>query len=41
MKGTIRNSEVLIFEGCAHAPIYENVTEFNDKSLQFLNRHAG
>jgi pimeloyl-ACP methyl ester carboxylesterase len=41
MKGTIRNSEVLIFEGCAHAPIYENVTEFNDKTLQFLKRHAG
>jgi pimeloyl-ACP methyl ester carboxylesterase len=41
MKGQIRNSELLIFEGCAHAPIYENVTEFNDKTLQFLKRHAG
>jgi pimeloyl-ACP methyl ester carboxylesterase len=41
MKGTIRNSEVLIFEGCAHAPIYENVEEFNNKTLQFLKRHAG
>jgi pimeloyl-ACP methyl ester carboxylesterase len=41
MKGTIRNSELLIFEGCAHAPIYENVEEFNDKTLQFLKRHAG
>jgi pimeloyl-ACP methyl ester carboxylesterase len=41
MKGTIRDSDVLIFEGCAHAPIYENVAEFNDKTLQFLKRHAG
>ena len=41
MKGTIRNSEVVIFEGCAHAPIYEDVEEFNDKTLQFLKRHAG
>lgn len=40
MKEKIRNSELLIFEGCAHAPIYENVTEFNDKTLQFLKRHA-
>jgi pimeloyl-ACP methyl ester carboxylesterase len=41
MKGTIRDSDVLIFEGCAHAPIYEKVEEFNDKTLQFLKRHAG
>jgi pimeloyl-ACP methyl ester carboxylesterase len=41
MKGEIHNSELLIFEGCAHAPIYENVEKFNDKTLQFLKRHAG
>jgi len=41
MKGKIRNSELLIFEGCAHAPIYEKVEDFNDKTLQFLKRHAG
>src|ERR1700741_3969757 len=40
MKGGIRNSELMIFEDCAHAPIYENVAEFNDKTLQFLKRHA-
>src|SRR6201987_5591010 len=39
MKGKIRNSELLIFDGCAHAPIYENVEEFNEKTLQFLKRH--
>ena len=41
LKGGIRSSELLIFEDCAHAPIYENVAEFNNKTLQFLKRHAG
>jgi pimeloyl-ACP methyl ester carboxylesterase len=41
MKSSIRNSEMLVFEGCAHAAIYENVAEFNEKTLQFLKRHAG
>jgi pimeloyl-ACP methyl ester carboxylesterase len=40
MHGSIRNSEVLIFEGCAHAPIYEEVEEFNQKTLAFLRRQA-
>ncbi len=40
MKDNIRNSEVLIFEGCAHAPIYEKVEEFNQKTLEFLQRHS-
>lgn len=37
----IRNSELVIFEGCAHAPIYEKVEEFNAKTLEFLKRQAG
>src|SRR6201987_1698995 len=41
LKGKIRSSELLIFEGCAHAPIYERVEEFNEKTLQFLRCHAG
>jgi 3-oxoadipate enol-lactonase len=41
MTGNIRDSELLIFEGCAHAPLYEKVAEFNDKTLQFLKRHVG
>jgi pimeloyl-ACP methyl ester carboxylesterase len=36
----IRNSELFVFEGCAHAPLYENVAEFNQKTLAFLQRHA-
>jgi pimeloyl-ACP methyl ester carboxylesterase len=41
MRSNIRGSEVLVFEGCAHAPIYEKVEEFNQKTLQFLKRHTG
>jgi pimeloyl-ACP methyl ester carboxylesterase len=41
MKGRICNSELMIFEGCAHAPIYEKVEEFNDRTLQFLNTTQG
>lgn len=40
MKNTIRDSELVIFEGCAHAPIYEKVDEFNQKTLEFLTRHT-
>ena len=40
LRGKIRNSELLIFEGSAHAPIYEQVEEFNQKTLAFLQRHA-
>ena len=36
-----RLDELLIFEGCSHAPIYEKVDEFNQKTLEFLNKHAG
>jgi 3-oxoadipate enol-lactonase len=37
----IAGSEVLVFEDCAHAPIYENVEEFNQRTLAFLQRHSG
>ena len=36
----IRNSELLIFEGCSHAPIYEKVEEFNQRTLAFLHKHV-
>src|SRR5581483_3266923 len=39
LKSGIKGSELLIFEGCSHAPIYEKVDEFNQKTLEFLNRH--
>ena len=37
----IRNSELVVFEGCAHAPIYEKVEEFNRRTLEFLGRQVG
>ena len=37
----IKNSELTIFEMCAHAPIYENVSKFNEETLAFLKRHIG
>ena len=40
LKSGIRDSEVTIFEGCAHAAIYENVEEFNQRTLAFLQRQA-
>lgn len=40
MKGNIRGSELIIFEGCSHAPIYEKVEEFNQMTLAFLQRHT-
>jgi len=40
IKSAIRNSELLVFEGCAHAALYEKVEEFNAKTLHFLKEHA-
>jgi pimeloyl-ACP methyl ester carboxylesterase len=37
----IVGSEVVVLEDCAHAPIYENVEEFNARSLAFLRQQAG
>jgi pimeloyl-ACP methyl ester carboxylesterase len=36
----LKGSELVIFEGCAHAPIYENVAEFNARTLVFLTRNS-
>ena len=35
----IRDSELIVFEDCAHAPIYENAEQFNQQTLAFLQRH--
>jgi pimeloyl-ACP methyl ester carboxylesterase len=37
----IKDSELLVFENCAHAAIYETVSDFNERTLDFLNRHVG
>ena len=41
MNSAIRQSELVIFEECSHAGLYERVDEFNQKTLAFLRRHAG
>jgi 3-oxoadipate enol-lactonase len=35
----IKSSELHIFEDCSHAPIYEDVTTFNEVTLAFLKQH--
>ena len=37
----ISNAELTVFAGCAHAPLYEQVEEFNGRTLAFLQRHQG
>jgi pimeloyl-ACP methyl ester carboxylesterase len=41
MTGNISGSKLVIFEACAHAPIYEKVEEFNQTTLAFLRQQAG
>jgi 3-oxoadipate enol-lactonase len=40
LRDGIKGSEVHIFEDCSHAPIYENVPAFNQKTLEFLTKHS-
>ena len=40
IKKAIPGSELVIFERSSHAPIYEQVAEFNEKTLQFLKKRA-
>ena len=39
IRNAIRGCELIVFEDCSHAPIYENVEEFNQQTLAFLRRH--
>jgi pimeloyl-ACP methyl ester carboxylesterase len=41
MNTNIQGSELIVFEDCSHTPIYEKVDEFNEKTLEFLQRHNG
>ena len=41
MHRAIRGSELVVFDGCAHTPIYEKVEEFNQKTVEFLKEQAG
>jgi 3-oxoadipate enol-lactonase len=37
----IKHAEVVSFDDCAHAPIYQNVAAFNERTLGFLAQHTG
>jgi pimeloyl-ACP methyl ester carboxylesterase len=37
----IPHSELVVFEDCAHAAIYEDVDGFNQRTLAFMQRHSG
>jgi pimeloyl-ACP methyl ester carboxylesterase len=41
LKNGIKDAELHIFEDCSHAPLYENVPAFNEKTLGFIRKHAG
>jgi pimeloyl-ACP methyl ester carboxylesterase len=41
LRNGISKSDVVVFEGCAHAPIYEKIGEFNARTLAFLQYHSG
>jgi len=41
LTGGIADTELAVFEDCAHAPIYENVQDFNARTLAFLQQHSG
>ena len=38
MRTGIKGSELVVFEDCSHAPIYENSADFNTKTIEFLKR---
>ena len=37
----IAGAELIVFNGAAHAPMYEVTEEFNERTLDFLLRHSG
>ena len=41
LTAAIPGADLVVFENCAHAPIYEDVDGFNQRTLAFLQRHSG
>jgi 2-hydroxy-6-oxonona-2,4-dienedioate hydrolase len=41
LTGNIKDAELHVFEDCSHAPIYQNVEAFNQRTLAFLDKHVG
>jgi pimeloyl-ACP methyl ester carboxylesterase len=40
-QAAIADSELIVFEDCAHAPLYQDVDQFNHRTLAFLQDHSG
>jgi pimeloyl-ACP methyl ester carboxylesterase len=40
IQSNIPNSELVVFQGCAHAALYQDVQGFNHTTLEFLTRHS-
>jgi xanthine dehydrogenase accessory factor len=40
IRNGIKDSQLVVFEGCSHAPICEKVDEFNRRTLELLNGHT-
>jgi pimeloyl-ACP methyl ester carboxylesterase len=41
LKAGIKNAEAHVFENCSHAPLYEDVPQFNERTLAFLKKQVG
>jgi pimeloyl-ACP methyl ester carboxylesterase len=41
LTAAIKDAELHIFEDCAHTPIYQNVEALNQRTLAFVDQHAG
>ena len=41
LTAAIPGADLVVFENCAHAPIYEDVEGFNQRTLAFLHQHSG
>jgi len=41
LTAAIPGAEMVVFENCSHAPIYEDVEGFNQRTLAFLRKHSG
>jgi len=41
LTAAIPGADLVVFENCAHAPIYEDVDGFNQRTLAFLRQHSG
>jgi pimeloyl-ACP methyl ester carboxylesterase len=41
LTAAIPRADLMVFGNCSHAPIYEDVDGFNERTLAFLRQHSG